>query len=154
MKMVKPRENRVPIMMSDDELTSIDDWRFANRVATRSEAVRRLLRIGLALDHGTPAINKAGNALSAEIEAVGRVIEELSLKNPALTEAEAVAKNADQLIAPYYQMHKALDVFMDAVAAVSMEHLDLLKERNLSKAMQNADETRRLFSTPFEEDEK
>lgn len=152
--MVKPRENRVPIMMSDDELTSIDDWRFANRVATRSEAVRRLLRIGLALDHGTPAINKAGNALSAEIEAVGRVIEELSLKNPALTEAEAVAKNADQLIAPYYQMHKALDVFMDAVAAVSMEHLDLLKERNLSKAMQNADETRRLFSTPFEEDEK
>ncbi len=152
--MVKPRENRVPIMMSDDELTSIDDWRFANRVATRSEAVRRLLRIGLALDHGTPAINKAGNALSAEMEAVGRVIEELSLKNPALTESEAVAKNADQLIAPYYQMHKALDVFMDAVAAVSMEHLDLLKERNLSKAMQNADETRRLFSTPFEEDEK
>jgi len=48
--MVKPRENRVPIMMSEDELTAIDDWRFQNRVATRSEAIRRLCRLGLALD--------------------------------------------------------------------------------------------------------
>lgn len=48
--MVKPRENRVPIMMSDAELKAVDDWRFANRVATRSEAVRRLVRIGLATD--------------------------------------------------------------------------------------------------------
>lgn len=40
--MTHPRENRVPIMMSDDELKLIDDWRYANRVATRSEAIRRL----------------------------------------------------------------------------------------------------------------
>lgn len=45
--MVKPRENRVPIMMSDDEIQRIDDWRFDNRVATRSEAVRQLCSIGL-----------------------------------------------------------------------------------------------------------
>lgn len=46
----KPRENRVPIMMSDDELAQIDDWRFGNRIATRSDAVRRLCQIALALD--------------------------------------------------------------------------------------------------------
>jgi hypothetical protein len=45
--MVKPRENRVPIMMSDEELTAIDDWRYANRVATRSDAVRRLVQVAL-----------------------------------------------------------------------------------------------------------
>ncbi|MBX5175308.1 hypothetical protein HJB77_03225 [Rhizobium lentis] len=45
--MVKPRENRVPIMMSDEELRAIDDWRFANRIATRSDAIRRLCQIGL-----------------------------------------------------------------------------------------------------------
>lgn len=43
-----PRENRIPIMMSHDELRQIDDWRFENRVATRSDAVRRLCQIGLA----------------------------------------------------------------------------------------------------------
>lgn len=45
--MVKPRENRIPIMMSDEELKIVDDWRFDNRVATRSEAVRRLIQIGV-----------------------------------------------------------------------------------------------------------
>ncbi|MDK4714685.1 hypothetical protein [Rhizobium sp. CNPSo 4039] len=48
--MVKPRENRVPIMMSDEELNLVDDWRFKNRVATRSESVRRLCHIGLTFD--------------------------------------------------------------------------------------------------------
>jgi hypothetical protein len=47
---VKPRENRVPIMMSEEELKDVDDWRFANRVATRSEAIRRLVQVGLILD--------------------------------------------------------------------------------------------------------
>lgn len=41
------RENRVPIMLSDEELSAIDDWRFANRVATRSEAIRRLCQMAL-----------------------------------------------------------------------------------------------------------
>jgi hypothetical protein len=45
--MVKPRENRVPIMMSEDELRIIDDWRFENRVATRSSAIRQLCYRGL-----------------------------------------------------------------------------------------------------------
>lgn len=46
--MVKPREKRVPIMMSEEEMTAIDDWRFANRVATRSDAIRRLCLLGIA----------------------------------------------------------------------------------------------------------
>ena len=47
----KPRENRVPIMMSEDELASIDDWRFANRIATRSDPIRRLCQIGMIFDY-------------------------------------------------------------------------------------------------------
>ena len=46
----KPRENRVPIMLSDEELNVIDDWRFENRVATRSDAIRRLVRMALLID--------------------------------------------------------------------------------------------------------
>ena len=52
----KPRENRIPIMMSDDELKVIDDWRFANRVATRSDAVRRLCYLGLLLERVIPPV--------------------------------------------------------------------------------------------------
>lgn len=42
--MVKaPRENRVPIMLSDDELKAIDDYRFSKRIGTRSGAIRELV---------------------------------------------------------------------------------------------------------------
>jgi hypothetical protein len=45
-----PKDNRVPIMMSDAELGAIDNWRFENRIATRSEAIRRLCKIALFVD--------------------------------------------------------------------------------------------------------
>ena len=46
----KPRENRIPMMMSDDEVKAIDDWRYQNRVATRSDAIRRLAQMALRID--------------------------------------------------------------------------------------------------------
>lgn len=39
-----PRTHRVVIMLSDDELRVIEDWRFENRMATRAEAIRQLCR--------------------------------------------------------------------------------------------------------------
>lgn len=43
-------------MMSEAELQSVDDWRYANRIATRSEAIRRLVQSGLALEAVAPRI--------------------------------------------------------------------------------------------------
>ena len=43
----QPRPNRIPFMLSDEELEAIDEWRFANRIATRAEAIRRLCRLGM-----------------------------------------------------------------------------------------------------------
>lgn len=34
-------------MLSEAEVQAIDDWRFTNRVASRSEAIRRLIELGL-----------------------------------------------------------------------------------------------------------
>ncbi len=48
--MSEPKDNRVPIMMSNAELDAIDDWRFKNRIATRSEAIRRLCQAGIIFD--------------------------------------------------------------------------------------------------------
>ena len=47
---IEPRDKRVPIMLTASEIALIDDWRFENRVATRSDAIRRLCRIGLEAD--------------------------------------------------------------------------------------------------------
>ena len=41
------RDERVTVMMTPDEVKRIDDWRFANRVGTRSDAIRRMIALVL-----------------------------------------------------------------------------------------------------------
>lgn len=57
--MPEPREKRVPFMMSDRELLEVDEWRFKNKVATRADALRRLCKLGLALDELLPQLQGA-----------------------------------------------------------------------------------------------
>jgi hypothetical protein len=52
----RAREGRLQIMLDDDELSAIDDWRFQKRMPSRAAAVRELLRLGLAAV-GDPAEN-------------------------------------------------------------------------------------------------
>lgn len=70
----KPRENRIPVMMSDDELSAIEDWRFDNRIATRSDAVRRLCKMALVLDDELKPLHKSMSELIVAIkEVVGAI---------------------------------------------------------------------------------
>jgi hypothetical protein len=44
----KPKkEQRIPVMMTAEEVKAVDDWRFANRIGSRSEAIRQLVTLGL-----------------------------------------------------------------------------------------------------------
>jgi len=44
------REERLQIMLTEDELRIVDDWRFNQRMPSRASAVRELLRRGLAAE--------------------------------------------------------------------------------------------------------
>lgn len=44
------RDERLQIMLTEDELRALDDWRFARRMPSRAAAVRELLRRGLAAE--------------------------------------------------------------------------------------------------------
>jgi hypothetical protein len=44
------RGERLQIMLDGDELTTIDDFRFAQRMPSRAAAVRELMRRGLAAE--------------------------------------------------------------------------------------------------------
>jgi hypothetical protein len=41
------RGERLQIMLTDEELVALDDWRFAKRMPSRAAAVRELLKRGL-----------------------------------------------------------------------------------------------------------
>lgn len=56
------RAERLQIMLSPEELSALDDWRFARRMPSRASAVRELLRRGLAVEGihlGTAGKNSA-----------------------------------------------------------------------------------------------
>jgi hypothetical protein len=44
------RGERLQIMLTDDELKAVDDWRFSARMPSRASAVRELLKRGLAAE--------------------------------------------------------------------------------------------------------
>jgi len=41
------RETRLQIMLDEQELAAIDEWRFAQHMPSRAAAIRELLKIGL-----------------------------------------------------------------------------------------------------------
>ncbi len=44
------RDERLQIMLTQDELKALDDWRFSRRMPSRAAAVRELLRLGLSAE--------------------------------------------------------------------------------------------------------
>ena len=50
------KTERITTMMSPGEVQALDDWAFANRIRSRSEAIRRLIEAGL----------KAGDKISIQ----------------------------------------------------------------------------------------
>lgn len=44
------KTNRIHVLMSDEELEALDTWRFAMKIASRGEAVRRLVLRGMIPD--------------------------------------------------------------------------------------------------------
>ena len=46
----EPRGERLQIMLTKEELTAVDTWRFGRRMPSRAASVRELLRRGLAAE--------------------------------------------------------------------------------------------------------
>ena len=53
------RGERLQIMLTDEELAAVDDWRFQKRMPSRASAVRELLKRGLAAEGFTQTVSGA-----------------------------------------------------------------------------------------------
>ena len=65
----RERAERLQIMLSPDEITVLDDFRFKKRMPSRAAAVRELLKRGLAAEGFTAA---AYGSKSSEYGVVGK----------------------------------------------------------------------------------
>ena len=39
-------QTRVPVLLSKEDLEALDEWQFSNKIRTRSDAIRELIRRG------------------------------------------------------------------------------------------------------------
>jgi hypothetical protein len=63
------RPERLQIMLTEDELSALDDWRFQRRMPSRAAAVRELLKRGLAAEGVTLQGGRTKSADFGVIEA-------------------------------------------------------------------------------------
>ena len=106
----KPRENRIPIMMSDDELTSVDDWRFSNKIATRSDAIRRLCQIAMAFDRAAPNLMKS-TFTGAQSLKKARVAMADAFSDPSTPRVALEARSLESILA-------GMELFIDLAAQI------------------------------------
>ena len=66
------RGERLQVMLEDDELKALDDFRFANRMPSRAAAVRELLRRGLAVLGYQPQDTAAGSGAYGVLRSPGQ----------------------------------------------------------------------------------
>jgi hypothetical protein len=52
------RGERLQVMLTEEELAALDDWRFNQRMPSRAAAIRELLRRGLAAEGYDPALGR------------------------------------------------------------------------------------------------
>lgn len=65
------REQRLQIMLNEEELAIIDNWRFEKRMPTRAAAIRELLRRGLTAEGfniADPGVHSTNFSVSDDTE--------------------------------------------------------------------------------------
>lgn len=142
----KPRDNRVPIMMSEEELAAIDDWRFQNRVATRSDAVRRLCQIALRYDSFAVDLDDTGSRLAP-------VLRRLTDSVGSLGDAEQLtAEDAASILKQARSFVSKSNDFLDILAARHLQHRDLSDtSKGIAEAIAAADEIIQNFEPKITE---
>lgn len=103
-------------MLSVDEVNSIDDWRFTNRVATRSEAIRRLCQIGMAFDAKSAELSEASeegiNILSHWFGRIGELQNERDYERLTTIYEEALVRYqnlTDAIFLPLITLRSIVD---------------------------------------------
>lgn len=135
--MVKPRENRIPIMMSDEEVELLDDWRFSNRVGTRSDAVRRLIQIGARGDERTSELlERAEHALRRSL-LVAELCTGLHAKDHQAW--EEIAKYA---IGALSENVEAQTFLVSSLAAISRQSAELKGQGEIRHLLEKAEKIR------------
>lgn len=136
----KPRENRVPIMLADEELEGIDNWRFQKRIATRSDAIRRLCQMGLLvdkdIDDGLAYLTERGDRIVDSLLKAFELVLENQGENNFLS--HAVRANLEEVIDRLLEIGLRQSILAEGVRALQSGASATDAIENAEKMMEHA----------------
>lgn len=137
----REKTERLHMLISPKELEEIDEWQHSVRVATRSDAIRRLVQIGLSFDALADGLEKDAVAITRMIidgHTFKDMIKSLDQSSNEVTEGnvlrDALANNA-RLIVDVLEAQTALATKIGAVTAPTRQ---LRKHASFEAAMKSA----------------
>ncbi|WP_313760194.1 hypothetical protein [Rhizobium sp.] len=108
------KDQRVPIMMSEEELKTLDDWMFENRIRSRGEAIRRLLQMGILAHQNRQLLRVGLHTLADRIVHLSKVIRDANPKPK--TGIEAARHETVEAISEIFEDLANLGMSVDALA--------------------------------------
>lgn len=109
---------RLHIKITADELAGIDDWRYANRVPSKSQAVRRLVQIGMSASGTLPQMGKD----------VGQLMKILEVGSETLVDKTQSASTAEEWKELALASIGVMGMVIDEATKLSISILDLAEK--------------------------
>lgn len=131
-KLGKTETERMQLKITTAEIEAIDDWRFANRVPSRSEAVRRLCQLGVLTSKAAPAMERHSTLALAEmvlfLSDIARICSQYPDDSVSLKFRLAVEQHGKTALLNSAQA-------MTEVGELSNHHNQLVKHRELEESL-------------------
>lgn len=142
--MARPRlgnseSKRLQMVITEDELKAVEDWQFANRSPSKSEAMRRLVQIGIVSHSALPEMMAGALALSDMLVSVGEACGELLPDQEDQTDWRSVALFALEAVGDLALQSADLSAL---VASVAKQHAELASSSDLAQALKRVEELR------------
>lgn len=129
---------RLHLKITADELKEIDDWRYENRVPSRSESVRRLVQIGLAFDALSDTLE--AEAIEVVKAATKALKEHLGPNPPGKDDIDRWVQSWSRSTANLYKLVQKQTSLSAKIGAVSEPTRQLRQHESFDAAMKNAQE--------------
>ena len=135
---------RLQLKISDEELQAIDDWRFANRIQSRSEAVRRLCQMAMRYDDQEKGLISALRDTAAVMKATAALVKDRRKRGEGVDDVEFLKEE-------YRKLHKSAIRLMYQAQIGRLQNAALAKGGDIKEAIRLADEKRAELDAMFAE---
>lgn len=141
------KTERLHMLISPNEIAAIDDYRFAHRISTRAEAVRRLCQIGLLVGPHTQSVTDAVIEISEELQSLDEQVAGIwrALANPMLkgdtVDRESILSHMDGFLEGISNLGDRIEGVSTALIALHNGVVDVSESVSLKEGNKALDES-------------